>query len=185
MVPESARSSGDRALASEARGRTFESCRARQFPPMPSNAGVERMLRNMAAAVVLAAAAVIGAGPAGAQESVLDGAFTDAQAERGLELYLEHCVFCHGPAMAGIAPFVPTLDGINFTANWRDRPVGDLLRFIEEFMPFDTPGTLDAQDAADTLAYILQYNGYPPGDAELPPEGDRLRRIRFVSLPGN
>lgn len=142
------------------------------------------MLRK-AAAAGLVALATNGAGQAAAQQSVLDGAYTDAQAARGLEAYLELCANCHGPAMAGIAPFVPTLDGINFTANWRDRPVGDLLRFVEEFMPFDTPGTLDAQTAADTLAYILQYNGYPPGDAELPPDGERLRQIRFVSMPRN
>ena len=122
-------------------------------------------------------------GPALAIDSVMDGAYTEAQAERGLPLYLEHCAVCHGPSMLGILPFVPALDGINFPANWRDQPLGDLLAFVIDSMPYDFPGTLDAQVYADALAWVLRHNGYPAGEVELPPDRELLKLVRFVSLP--
>ena len=43
------------------------------------------------------------------------------------------------------------------------------------------PGTLGRQQVVDLLAYILRFNGVPPGDAELSPQSTPLREIRFVA----
>ena len=119
--------------------------------------------------------------PTLAAKSVLDGVFTAAQANRGVDVYVKHCLPCHGPSLQGGLAFVPALDGISFTANWRNRPLSDLLDFVIEYMPLNNPGVLDAQAAADAMAYVLMFNGYFAGDTEMTAE--TARQIRFVSLP--
>jgi hypothetical protein len=48
-------------------------------------------------------------------------------------------------------------------------------------MPADRPGQLSPQVNADILAYILQYNRFPSGAAELPSDVAMLKNIVFVA----
>ena len=120
--------------------------------------------------------------PANAVQSILDGVYSDKQAERGREIFNAYCSGCHGNKLQGGGDFFPSLSGSTFTANWRGQSLGDIFYFITEFMPFDMPGALEAQEYADALAYILKYNSYPAGDKELLPDRELLKKIRFVSI---
>ena len=55
----------------------------------------------------------------------------------------------------------------------------ELFDHVLEFMPADDPGTLDAQLTADLVAYLLQANGYPPGEKELPANDPARRSLRL------
>jgi hypothetical protein len=39
-------------------------------------------------------------------------------------------------------------------------------------MPPDSPGLLPPETYADIVSYILEVNGFDPGDTELPASGD-------------
>ena len=49
-------------------------------------------------------------------------------------------------------------------------------------MPFDDPATLTDDVYLDSVAYVLQYNGFPAGEADLDPE--RLAGIRIQGRDG-
>jgi hypothetical protein len=58
-------------------------------------------------------------------------------------------------------------------------PVGDLFEHISTNMPQDNPGSLSAAEYASIVAYILQLNGRPAGDEELPTDAELLNRMRW------
>lgn len=122
--------------------------------------------------------------PASAQGiTTAQGAYTEAQAARGLTLFRQNCVRCHGPNLDGDGFFIPAIGGRDFANYWKGRPVADVFAFVNEFMPFDMPGALDPQTYVDVIAYILQFTGYPPGANELPADKEALKLVRVVGLP--
>jgi hypothetical protein len=44
-------------------------------------------------------------------------------------------------------------------------------------MPQDAPGSLTREQNAELVAFLLQQNGYTPGDRELPSSDDALQDI--------
>ena len=50
---------------------------------------------------------------------------------------------------------------------WGDMEVGELSARIQKLMPPDRPGSLPAQTYIDIVAFMLQKNAFPAGDAEL------------------
>ena len=119
--------------------------------------------------------------PAQPTRSVWDGVYTDEQAARGEVLYVETCLTCHGEGMQG-GDEVPSLSGGDFTASWNGVTLGDMLERQRISMPFDDPGTLSRQRNADVIAYILQFNGFPAGEFELPRQDPLLQQILFEAL---
>ena len=111
--------------------------------------------------------------------SVWDGAYTDAQAERGRVLYGQKCASCHGDHLQGKRPQTPALTGGGFKGNWNGETVDDLFEKIQTAMPADKPGSLSRQQNADALAFILKANEFPTGQADLPVGADKLKQIRF------
>lgn len=107
-------------------------------------------------------------------ESVLEGAYTRQQAERGMETFRNECSFCHVPA---------EFRGRIFQVTWTGRTVGDLFGELRTTMPLDNPGSLSAEEYAAVIAYILALNGYPEGEADLPPDRDALGEIRIEPPP--
>jgi mono/diheme cytochrome c family protein len=120
----------------------------------------------------------LAAGLAQAPASVLDGVYTAAQAARGEAAYLTHCIKCH----EGLEADGPELAGRVFVDRWREDRLESLFSFIRTAMPGDAPGSLDARDYADIVAYILRVNGLPEGQSELSP--DMVRSIQFVGPEG-
>jgi|SRR5215469_4688863 len=118
--------------------------------------------------------------------SVWDGVYTQAQAQRGQALYTQQCSSCHGEKLTGKeSEDSPALTGGDFQSEWTGRTVGDLFRKILRKMPQDNPGKLTPQQSADLVAYILSFNAFPAGKAELPPQSDALATIHIDAKKPN
>lgn len=132
--------------------------------------------------LLIAAAVVAMVSALGAQEisrSVWDGVYTEAQAERGKAIYLEHCTKCHGPTLMGGGAGAGPLQGAVFSSNWNGVPLGAMLDRVRTTMPQDKPMTLSRQQIADVLAYVFSVNKFPPGKAELSRQTEILNTIAF------
>jgi mono/diheme cytochrome c family protein len=102
---------------------------------------------------------------AGQGRSINDRVYSSGQATRGQEIYKAQCASCHGNAMQGTIG--PPLSGDSFLANWSTRSLSGLVDKIQKTMPFNTPGSLSAQQSIDLTAYILQFGKFAAGDADL------------------
>lgn len=112
--------------------------------------------------------------------SVWDGVYTAEQAERGHSVYHAQCEVCHGEELTG-GDEVPPLAGPQFLANWNGLTLGDLFERIRKTMPANDPGKLGREQNADVIAYLLAFNMFPSGKAELPAEAPLLQQIRIES----
>jgi mono/diheme cytochrome c family protein len=116
-------------------------------------------------AAALGVALAPGQSHAQARQSVWDGVYSDAQADRGKGQYAQHCAVCHGAALEGNGES-PPLTG-EFIPDWAGTTLADLYDKIETTMPLNAPGTLRPAIAADILAYLLKENNFPAGQKEL------------------
>lgn len=118
----------------------------------------------------------------GAQEpaqTVWSKVYNEKQAERGRELYNQHCASCHADTLTG-GEQAPPLAGGEFLANWTDLTVGDLVERIRTTMPVNKPGKLSRQVNTDIVAYMLLVNKFPAGSDELPRELEAQKLIKIV-----
>ena len=142
---------------------------------------------ELALGAALALAVPLGGPPealAGQEEertTVWDGVYTAEQAARGKIVYDRNCGACHLPDMSGSDEARP-LAGERFMQDWREDTVHTLFTRIRNLMPFDEPATLGEQAYLDSVAYILEFNGFPPGDRELAPDG--LADLRIEGREG-
>ena len=132
----------------------------------------------IAACCAVAGAAAIPVARAWAEPSVWDGIYTSAQAKRGEVLYAKQCASCHRENLEGHGTS-PSLAGSEFLERWDGQTVDDLFEKMQETMPADHPGSLSREQNAALLAYILRFNEFPAGDAELRTETEWLATIRF------
>src|SRR5580765_7147617 len=122
--------------------------------------------------LVVASAALVVAGVSGqgsqAPRTVLDGAYTPAQAARGENEYGANCARCHGADLDG-GGAAPTLHTLDFVDRWREDHLSTLFQFISTNMPQPPgrPGGLKQQQYLDIVAFLLQVNGLPAGSKEL------------------
>jgi cytochrome c len=94
--------------------------------------------------------------------------FTADQAASGKKQYTALCESCHGDNLDGGVGGGPPLQGDYFFGNWGDMPISALAEYIKVAMPADTPGSLGSNAVAQIVAYMLEYNGFQPGDTPLP-----------------
>lgn len=118
--------------------------------------------------VLLLTAGVAMAQPA---RNASDGIYTAAQADRGNAAYQQSCAVCHGGVLQGEEEN-PPLSGKHFDTRWGGKPVSALYGFINSQMPLGAAGSLGTATEADIVAYILQVNKFPAGQAELPPDSN-------------
>ena len=109
------------------------------------------------------------AAPAGTSRSTRDGVYTDAQADRGRQLFEEGCTDCHNIRMWG--------------TDWDGKSAGDVFEFISAYMPEQAPGTLSAPQVRDIIASFLKQAKLPAGSSELPTTLDGLKQIRMELPP--
>ena len=121
--------------------------------------------------------------------SIWDGVYTDAQAQRGEQLYATHCSRCHGADLTGMPvtpPFpgatvrTPALTGPLFDSHYNDLPLSDLVERIRISMPQDRPGRLNRAATVDIVAYMLLRSGFPLGRTELTDRMEGLQEIEIV-----
>ena len=113
--------------------------------------------------------------PAAKVVSTSSGVYTSGQASRGEQTYMSICVSCQ-PKGSYTAPA--------FRDKWNGALLSDLYGFISTSMPKMEPGSLEPEEYAQVLAYLLKINGAPTGKGELPADAKALRRIR-ISFPKN
>jgi mono/diheme cytochrome c family protein len=126
---------------------------------------------------VLVAAFILGAQGAA---SVWDGIYSAAQAKSGEALYAINCASCHGKTLQGEGQ-APPLVGSEFLMNWNGATVGELFEKMQTSMPADKPGSLNPEQTASILAFMLNTGKFPAGPNALPAHAESLRRIRFES----
>lgn len=83
--------------------------------------------------------------------------FTEAQSERGAELYQQNCAVCHLADLQGSFE-APNLADANFRSNWQNRNVSEFLDVLNRTMPPQAPGSLSSAAYLDVIAFLLQAN---------------------------
>ena len=134
---------------------------------------VSHVLR--AAGLMLAVAVVSGAAqtPPAKVVSTSSGVYTAAQAARGEQTYMNICVSCHPPG---------TYTAPVFRQKWNGAPLSYLFGLVSQTMPKEQPATLEPEEYAQVIAYLLRINGAPPGKTQLPADVEALKKIR-ISMP--
>ena len=115
------------------------------------------------------------------QRSVRDGVYTGPQATRGQTTYRAKCASCHGNALDGRTG--PPLAGADFIATWSKEPLAELANKIIRTMPKNPDPRLTPQETGDVLAYMLQANNFPTGNAELAMDETVLKQLRLPAPP--
>jgi mono/diheme cytochrome c family protein len=139
--------------------------------------------------VIVAAAALLGASgivlAQSSTRSIWDGAYTTAQAARGKTAYGNNCARCHGSSLEGNDE-IPALQGAHLMVDFDGQTAGDLVHRIQTTMPMDNPGTLNMATVTDIATYILQSNGAPAGNTELPADPSAQSLVGFQAVkPGS
>jgi len=110
------------------------------------------------------------------------GAYTAEQAERGLSVVQNHCGECHHEDLSGGEG--PALAGPAFMAKWESHSVERLFHKIRDTMPGAGGTDVTDRQKLDTVAYILQQNGFPAGGTELTEIDSALGSLRIVPKGG-
>ena len=131
--------------------------------------------------VCLAVVLVMTIAPRAQQVTVKDGVYTKAQAERSKELWAKACAQCHtlGDLSSAAADKGPALSGDAFMTKWNGKTVFELADGIQKNMPNDFSMEVNAAQATDLTALILQTNGFPAGNKELA-AGDSQKAIAII-----
>jgi alcohol dehydrogenase (cytochrome c) len=138
---------------------------------------MHRAVRGLLGVVALAVAArgtAAQTADSSGQTSVLAGAYTATQARTGEAVFRRICAQCHATTQFQEPAFMRA---------WAGRTARDLFELIRTQMPQDNPGQLKREEYAAVLAYILELNGFPPGDTALSTDDAALRRVRIERRP--
>ena len=117
-----------------------------------------------------------GVGPSATSARVL---FTRTQADAGAQVYARSCASCHGNRLDdGLS--IP-LVGPAFIKKWTEpgKTLDDLYYITRTTMPKNKGRTLPDEDYIAVLAYMLDRNGYAPGDSALTGEKARLALVHL------
>ena len=134
------------------------------------------MFRPVFGAALLMLAASLASAAAQAPKAGVttsSGVYTSQQAMRGEMTYMNLCVGCHA---------VGTYAAPAFREKWNGVPLSQLFDFLSNTMPKNDPGSLEPDEYAQVIAYILRANGAPLGKTVLPSDLSSLKKIR-IDLP--
>ena len=106
-----------------------------------------------------------------AAKTTLSGVYTEAQAEKGEEIYYGMCVSCH-PKGTYAGDVVQERTGT--AGRCRICATGFRTR-----CPRTIPGTLTPEQVVQVMAYILQQNKMPAGSGAMPPTETLLGTIKI------
>ncbi len=139
-------------------------------------------MKRVMVAVACTAALVAGLS-AQSKKNVWSGVYTNAQADRGQDLYKSKCTMCHGPTLNGAIDGGPPLVGAGFMLRWEGMSLNDMVDQIAEMMPAENPNTLKRQEYVDLLTYLFRANKIPAGTTELGANAAALDAVEFHTKP--
>lgn len=108
-----------------------------------------------------------------APSSTRAGVYTVEQAERGRITYAGMCRSCHSAA---------SHSGATFEKWWKGRTVADLFTFTSTQMPKNNPGSMNPDEYADVIAYLLKLNAMPTGTYPLAADSATLATV-LIEMP--
>jgi mono/diheme cytochrome c family protein len=114
-------------------------------------------------------------------DPIWSGVYTLAQAERGRTVVQHHCGECHQEDLSGGEG--PALAGSTFMLKWETHTVERLFQKIRDTMPSKGSTDVTDEEKLDSVAYILQQNGFPAGAKDLSNDAS-LSRVRLVPKDG-
>lgn len=116
--------------------------------------------------------------------------YSKAQSARGEQAYKMSCGYCHkddlsggfmddgvgrAPALAG-----PQAFGSSLIERWKGQTLGDMVYTIASTMPKQAPTSLTLDTYIDVVTYLLDKNGLPAGQDDLPADIATLRDIAIT-----
>ncbi len=122
--------------------------------------------------------------------------YSEAQAQAGEEVYMSACASCHLSNFQG-SDEAPALAGPDFLNAWGPQPVNELLELVAASMPPTAPGSLEEDEYAAVVAYLLNQNGVEASGtplgfassgqvaASMESAGGAVSRPPVPGLPGN
>ena len=131
------------------------------------------------ATLAVGAVASEASGQSPSADSVWDGVYTDAEAQRGRTLFEGTCIKCHGQDTGGFA--AKELYGDRFFEKWRENTLEPLYETMKTMPPAGP--WFDDNSYRSILGYILWANGFPAGDNELDPATFATIRIEGEGGP--
>jgi len=105
-----------------------------------------------------------------------DGVYTDAQAQRGRDVYRRACAVCHLDTLEGDAVSPPLL-GPGFLGRFNGQTAHEMVQAVRASMPQNAPDTLGDRAYVDLIAFLLDANGGRSGASELPLDVGELEKI--------
>jgi mono/diheme cytochrome c family protein len=135
----------------------------------------------VAALLVFPATCITQAQPAG-KTSTASGVFSAEQAKSGEAAFQAKCATCHGADLHSTEPEAPDLTGGAFRFGWQGKTIANRFEQIRSSMPYGNARSLDDQTYLDIVAYILAFNGIPPGNQKLEPDVPALEKI-VITVP--
>jgi quinoprotein glucose dehydrogenase len=137
------------------------------------------VFRHLFTPRALNAALLIGlANLANGQTSTLDGVYSAQQATAGATLYTRSCIECHGSSLRG-GEAGPALVGAGFWNKWSGQSLAALFQITASTMPVNNRGGFSPQQYASLIAFILQQNGLPAGQAAMSNEAAKLVTVKL------
>ena len=105
--------------------------------------------------------------------STRDGIYSAAQAERGRITYAGMCKACHSPA---------SHPGVTCAKYWKGKTLAQLFTYVSTAMPKSNPGSMNADEYADVIAYILKMNTFPATSVDMPADSAQLASV-MIEMP--
>ena len=109
--------------------------------------------------------------------TVADGVYTEAQAERGAFAYDGACGNCHRADLGGASG--PALKEQRFNQTYAGKDLKTLFTKVATTMPRGAPGSLGENVYLDIVAHLLKENGFGAGPRDLTVDG--LDGIRLMA----
>ena len=109
--------------------------------------------------------------PAPTTLTTLSGVYSAAQARSGRNVFRGACESCHA---------LSELTGPTFWNKVAGKPLAELFTYVSTKMPSDDPGSLGEEYYTSVLAFMLQLNGMPAGEKDLPADSTALAKILVV-----
>lgn len=125
--------------------------------------------------------------------TIWDRVYSKAQSARGEATYKLSCGYCHKDDLSGgfmddgvgrAVPLAgPRAFNSTFGDRWKDQTLGDMVYAIASTMPKESPTSLPLGAYVDIVTFLLDKNGVPAGETDLPADVPTLRAIAITAGP--